>query len=115
MGPVRQNSRLLILKPHQTGETFEVSVENALIVVSRMVLTYGDALGYGPRKPAIVNLWLSNGFVRTLAIFEGETPIGSLPFGAVEYGGKKHQAEEMRPTILRLLGRSNIVVGFHVG
>ncbi len=80
-----------------------------------MVLTCGDALGYGPRKPAVANLWLGNGFGRTLAIFEGETPNGPLPYGAVKYGGKQQPAEVMRATILSLLGRSNFVVGFNLG
>ena len=115
MGPVRRTSRLLNLKPYKTGETFEISVENALIVVSRVVLTYGDALGYGSRKPAIVKLWLGNRFGRTLAIFEGEPPNGPLPYGAVEYGGKQQPAQVMRATILSLLGNSNFVVRFNVG
>ena len=56
MGLVRRNSRLLKLKLYKTSEKFEFSVEYALIVVSRIALTYGDAMGYGPRKPMVVNL-----------------------------------------------------------
>ena len=89
MGPVRRNSRLINLKPYKKSETIEISIENALIVVSRIVLTYGDALGYGPHKPVFVNLWLGNGYGRTLMIDEGEPPNVPLPFGAVKYGGKR--------------------------
>ncbi len=46
-------------------------------------------MGYGPRKPVVVNLWLGNGYGRTLVIAEGEIPNVPLPFGAVEYGGKR--------------------------
>ena len=87
--PVCERFLRLNLKPCKTGEAYEISVKNALIVVSRMVLTYGDTLGYGSRKPAIANLWLGNGFGRTLAIFEGETQNDQLPYGAVEFGGKQ--------------------------
>ena len=48
MRPVRRNSQLLNRKPYQTSETIDINIESALIVVSRVVLTYGDALGYGP-------------------------------------------------------------------
>ncbi len=113
MGPVRRNSRLTNLKPYKTS--IEYSVENALIVVSRVAITYGNAIGYGPRKPAVANLWLGNGFGRTLAIFEGETPNGPLKYGTVEYGGKRQPAEVMRATIFSLLGCSNFVVGFNLG
>ncbi len=50
MGPVRRNSRLLNLKLY----TFGIGVDNALIVVSRVALTYDNAMAYGPRK-----LWSS--------------------------------------------------------
>ena len=58
MGPVRRNGRLINLKPYKTSETIEIGADYALIVVSRVALTYGDAMGYGPRKPVVVNLWL---------------------------------------------------------
>ena len=56
MGPVRRKGRLINLKAYKTSETIEIGVDNALIVVSRVALTYGDAMGYGPRKPVVVNL-----------------------------------------------------------
>ncbi len=34
-GPICRNSGLINLKPYKTGETLEISIENALIVVSR--------------------------------------------------------------------------------
>ena len=114
MGPVRRNSRLLNLKPYKASELIEISVENALIVVSRVALTYGDALGYGPRKPVVVNLWLGNGYGPTFVIAEVEPPNVSLPFGAVEYGGKRLSEEEMRAAILSMLGCSNFIVGFNL-
>ena len=60
MEPMRRNSRLTNLKPYKQSDTIEYSVENALIVVSRVVLTYGDAMGYGFCKQMVVNLWLGN-------------------------------------------------------
>ena len=115
VGQVRRNSRLINLKPYKTSETIEIGVDNALIVVSRVALTYGDAMGYGPRKPVVVNLWLGNGYGRTLVIAEGELPNVPLPFGAVEYGGKGLSEEEMRAAILSMLGCSNFIVGFNLG
>ena len=115
MGKVRRNRRFLNIKPYKTNETLEISVENALIVVCRMVLNYGDALGFCPRKLAIANLWLCNGFGRNLAIFEGESPNGPLPYGAVEYSGKQQPTMLMRATIFSRLGNANFVVGFNVG
>lgn len=44
MEPVRHNSRLLNLLPYKTSETVEISVENALNIMSFVALTYGDAL-----------------------------------------------------------------------
>ena len=84
-------------------------------MVSRVVLTYGNAMGYGPRKPVVVNLWLGNGYGRTLVIAEGELPNVPLPFGAVEYGGKRLSEEEMRAAILSMLGCSNLIVGLNLG
>ena len=115
MGPVLRNSRLINLKPYKASETIEFSVENALIVVSRVVLTYGDAMGYGFRKPVLVNLWLGNGYGRILMIAEGESPNVQLPFGAVEYGGKRLSADEMRAAILSMRGCANFIVGFNFG
>ena len=54
-------------------------------MVSRVALTYGDAMGYGLCKPVVVTLWLDNGYGRTLVIAEGDIPKVPLPFGAVEY------------------------------
>ena len=56
VGPVRQNGRLINLKPYKTTETIENGVVNALIVVIHVALTYGDTMGYGPRKQVVVNL-----------------------------------------------------------
>ena len=100
---MRRNGRLINLKPYKTSETIEIGVDNALIVVSRVALTYGDSMGYGPRKPVVVNLWLGNGYGRTLVIAEGELPNVPLPFGAVEYGGKRLSEEEMLAAILSML------------
>ena len=83
MGPVSRNPRLINLKPYKTHETIEIGVENALIVVSRVVLTSGDAMGYFPRKPVVVNLCLGNGYGRTFVIAEGEIPNVPLFVGAV--------------------------------
>ena len=80
MGPVRRNGRLINLKLYKTSGTIEIGVANAIIVVSRVALTYGDAMGYGPSKPVVVNLWLGTGYGRTLVIAEGELPNVPLPF-----------------------------------
>ena len=112
--PVHQNGRLINLKLYKTSGTIEIGVENALIVVSRVALTYGDAMGYGPLKPVVANLWLRNGYGRTLVIAEGELPNVPLPFAAVEYGGKRLSEEETRAAILSMLGCSNIIVGFNL-
>ena len=101
--------------PYKTSETIEINVEIALIVVSRVALTYKDAMGYGPRKRVVINLWLGNGYGRILVIVEGEIPNVPLPFGAVEYGGKRLTEEEMRAPILSMLGCSNLIVGFNLG
>ena len=115
MGPVRRNSRLINLMPYKTSETIEYSVENALIVVSRVALTYGDAMVYGFRKPVVFNLWLGNGYGLTLVIAEGEPPNVPLPFEAVEYGGKRLSTDDMRAAILSMLGCSNLIVEFNLG
>ena len=115
LGPVRQRGRLLNLRPYKTGDEVVVGIENALIVVSRVALAPGDAIAFGPRKPLLVNLWIGNGFGRTLAIFEGDYTPRPLPYGAVEYNGNRVPEEVMRTTILSLLGCSNILVGFQVG
>ena len=71
VGTVRRNGRLINLNPYKTSATIEFGVENALIVVNRVALTYGDAMGYGLRKPVVVNLYLGNVCGRTLVIAEG--------------------------------------------
>ena len=72
-------------------------------------------MGYGPRKPVVVNLWLGNGYGRTLVIAEGELQNVPLPFGVVKYGGKRLSKEEMRAAIFSMLGCSNFIVGFNSG
>ena len=79
LGPVRQRGRLLNLRPYKTSDEFVVGIENALIVVSRVALATGDAIAFGPRRPLLVNLWIGNGYGRTLTIFEGEYTPHSLP------------------------------------
>ena len=63
----------------------------------------------------VVNLWLGNGYGRTLVIAKGELPNVLFPFGPVEYGGKRLSKEEMRAAILSMLECSNIIVGFNLG
>ena len=48
-------------------------------------------------------------------IAEGEIPNVLLPFGAVEYDGKRLSEGAMREAILSILGCSNIIVGFNFG
>ena len=48
-------------------------------------------------------------------IAEGEIPNVPLPFGAVEYGGKRLSEEETRAAILSMLECSNFIVGFNLG
>ena len=115
LGPVRQHGRLINLRPYRTGDEFVVGIENALIVVSRVALAPGDAIAFGPRRPLLVNLWIGNGLGRTLAIFEGDYTPHPLPYGHVEYNGKRVSEEVMHTTILSMLGCSKILVGFQVG
>ena len=84
LGPVRQCGRLLNLRPYKTSDEFEVGIENALIVVSRVALAPGNAIAFGPRRPLLVNLWIGNGYGRTLTIFEGDYTPNSMPYGYVE-------------------------------
>ena len=72
-------------------------------------------MGYGSRKPVVVNPWLGYGYGRTLVIAEGEIPNVTLHFGAVVYGGKRLSVDEMRAAILSMLGCSNIIVKFNLG
>ena len=58
------------MRPYKTGDEFVVGIENALIVMSRVALAPGDAITFGPRRPLLVNLWIGNGYGRTLTIFE---------------------------------------------
>ena len=84
-------------------------------MVSRVALAPGYAIDFGPRRPLLVNLWIGNGYGRTLTIFEGDHTPYSMPYGYVEYNGKRASEEVMRTTILSMLGCSNVLVGFQVG
>ena len=89
LGPVRQRGRLLKLRLYKTGDEFVVGIENALIVASRVALAPGDAIAFGPRRPLLVNLWIGNGYSRTLTIFEQDYTPHPLPYGYVENNGKR--------------------------
>ena len=69
----------------------------------------------GPRKPVVVNLWLGNGYERTLVIAEGKPSNVPLPFGAVKYGGKRLLEKTTRAAIFSMLGCSSFIVGFNFG
>ena len=115
LGPLRQRDRLLNLRPYKTSVEIEIGIENTLIVLSRVALAHGDALAFGPRKPVLVNLWLGNGFGRTLAILASNYGNRPLLYGAVEYNGKRMSEEDLRTRILSILRCTNIIVGFQVG
>ena len=86
-GPIRRGSRVLHLNLFPEAEPYEVSRENALIVVARIgVRTNPD--GDAPGTPYVANLYFGNSDGRVLAIFEGEREMyGIRPMGSVEYDG----------------------------
>ena len=114
-GPIRRGSRVLHLNLFPEAEPYEVSRENALIVVARIgVRTNPD--GDAPGTPYVANLYFGNSDGRVLAIFEGEREMyGIRPMGSVEYDGIRTKSEEMRSALLRYLGKRNFIVGFNVG
>ena len=89
---------VLNLKQFKTGETFVIGVDNELIVVSCLAMTYYDERAFGFRKPEIVNIWL-NKFGRTSTIFKNDYQgevldlyfqllyLQNMPSGSVEYSG----------------------------
>ena len=84
--PVRQRRWLLNQNEFKTGESFEISVDNAFIFVSGVAMANGDAVGFRRRKPVIVRVWLGNEFNRSFAIFESERLSKNIPSGSVEHG-----------------------------
>ena len=115
-GPVRSDSKLF-MEGLNGVEPFEIGVENALIVVAKIVLCKTAGVE-PPYRPHIVNLALANGFGQIFIICENNSfdlSTATTATGAVLTGGKKTSLDEMRALILKYLGSNNVLVGFNLG
>ena len=115
-GPVRCGSKLF-MEAMNDMESFEIGVENALIVVAKIVLCKTAGVE-PPYRPHIINLALANGFGQIFVICENSSfdrTTATTATGAVLTGGKKTSLDEMRALILKYLGSNNVLVGFNLG
>ena len=97
-------NRRLNSNGYTTGSSLEINFNNALISVSCLAMANGDAIGYNRSKSTIVDVWLSNQFDQTLAIFKCKHHGKNMPSKLVKHGVKLQFVREMQTAILSMLG-----------
>ena len=109
----RISSSLLEILTSPSRAPMLIAKRSALIVVAHIALLR-PICESAPRMPNVMSMVLANGFGRVLAVFYSSFEKAVVPFGVIDFGGKRTSANDMRRAILERLGNNNVLVGYHV-